>query len=258
MPKYRFMSFNVRTQTPVDGENQFNNRVGFLCGIINEYKPDIIGLQELKPDMRIKMARLLPDYYIIGGGRDDKRLDESPAIAFLKDKFMVERLSTDILSYTPHIPGSTYGGDQSVCPRAFCSADLMPLEGGTPIRFMNIHTDHAGEKARQLEVAQLLIKLSQENALRDMPTVITGDFNALPDSPEMQQMYAYGDMKLTDATQSIAGTFHGFGTVSPMWKIDYIWLSERWQIRSVTSLHQRRGELYLSDHDPVLADAELK
>ena len=114
MNTYRFMSCNVRLQMDHDGINQFYNRAEFLGKTLEEIRPDVIGFQELTCAMRLTLMKHLPSYFIAGGGRDASRLDESPAIAFLKDRFLLEQLSTEILSMTPHIPGTTYGGDQSI------------------------------------------------------------------------------------------------------------------------------------------------
>ena len=42
MQEYTLMSFNVRFQTPDDGEQQFMNRVGFLTDYLKEIQPDAV------------------------------------------------------------------------------------------------------------------------------------------------------------------------------------------------------------------------
>lgn len=250
------MTCNVRRQSPEDGDNQFIHRVDYLCETLNRIHPDVIGFQELTPAMRLAMIHRMPDYAFLGGGRDRFRLEESPAIAIDQSRLMPERLSTDILSFTPTLPGSTFGGDQSVCPRAFCSAELMPLDGGKPFRVMNVHTDHVGARARFCAVVQMLQSLSAQDAIRPMETVFTGDFNATPDSPEIQLIHRYRDGALIDATAELNGTFHQFERLADPHKIDYIWLSKGWHAQRVEAFHDTRNGLFLSDHDPVLVTAE--
>ena len=168
---------------------------------------------------------------------------------------MPERLFSEMLSNAPHIPGTTYGGDQSSCPRIYSSADFMPIDGGKPFRFMNVHTDHKGANARYLAGMQLLQSLSAQNALRPMPTVITGDFNARPDAPEMKPFADYPG--LIDATADIPPTFHAFGRPGTAVKIDYIFITDDWKNPRAKLLHPVGGSLYFSDHDPVLVQAEL-
>lgn len=257
MNTYRFMSCNVRLQTNHDGINQFCNRAEFLGETLEEIRPDVIGFQELTCAMRLELMKYLPDYFIAGGGRDASRLDESPAIGFLKDNFLLEQLSTEILSMTPHIPGTTYGGDQSPCPRAFCAAVLMPVSGGRPFRFMNVHTDHAGAQARMFASMQLLQALSRADESERLPTIITGDFNAAPETPEIHLITEYKGRRLTDATGKLPPTYHDFDMLAEKVKIDYIFLSDEWEPLKAESFHKKRGELFLSDHDPVMVTCRI-
>lgn len=255
METYRFITCNARTQTPHDGVQQFMNRVDFLCKTLLSLDADVIGFQEIKPEMRRALIARMPGYGFLGAGRDASRLDEGSVIAFKQQRLMPERLFSEILSPMPHLPGSTYGGDQSRCPRVFSSADFMPLDGGQPFRFMNIHTDHQGEIARQFAVMQMLQHYTTQNALRPMPTVVTGDFNAFPATPEIQLMLQDG--LFSDLTCDIPGTYHGYDTEENPWKIDYIFATEEWQLQAVFSLHPKQDDLFFSDHDPIVADVTL-
>ncbi|MBE6592116.1 MAG: hypothetical protein E7646_08765 [Ruminococcaceae bacterium] len=255
MASYRIMSCNVRTQTPVDEEQQFFNRVDFLCETLIKLAPDVIGFQEVTHIMRKELILRLPGYGLLGASRGKDRLGEASIIAYRLDKFMPERLISDLLSYEPHKPGSRFGGDQSSCPRIFSSVDLMPIEGGQPFRVMNIHTDHIGVNARFLEVEQMLRSFADQQVTRPMPTVITGDFNALPDAPEIKLMSSYPDLR--DITAHLPGTFHDFGRCEP-YKIDYIFATPRWREIQVIALRDKKEHLFLSDHDLILADLELE
>ena len=255
MAKYRFITCNARTQTPYDGAQQFMNRVDFLCEELLRLDADVIGFQEIKPEMRLALIERMPGYGFLGSGRDINRLDEGSVIAYKQNRLMPERLFSEILSFTPHVYGSTYGGDQSHCPRVFSSADFMPFDGGQPFRFMNVHTDHIGQNARQLAVAQMLQHYATQDALRPMPTVVTGDFNATPDAPEIQMMVESGSF--LDLSKDLGGTFHGYDTESQPWKIDYIFATKEWQTQSVSAPHPKQGELFFSDHDPIIVDVEL-
>ncbi|MBR6548969.1 MAG: hypothetical protein IKT68_05420, partial [Clostridia bacterium] len=82
MATYRFISCNARTQTPHDGDQQFMNRVDFLCEELLRLDPDVIGFQEIKPEMRKALIERMPGYGFLGSGRDAARLDEGSVIAF--------------------------------------------------------------------------------------------------------------------------------------------------------------------------------
>ena len=256
MNTYRFMTCNVRTQTTNDGDNDFNHRVEFLGTTLEEIHPDVIGFQELSAEMRMKLIQYMPSYYIVGGGRDESRLSEAAAIGFLKDKFLLEQLSTEILSPTPHVPGTTYGGDQSSCPRAFCMATLKPYCEDAPFRFMNVHTDHIGQHARMFATIQMLQALSIDNEKQQLRTVITGDFNATPDAREIQLMLEYNGGQLIDGTADVPPTFHNYDRLEEGVKIDYVFLSNDWEIKDAESFHNKKGPLFLSDHDPVMVTVQ--
>lgn len=253
--KFKFISCNARVQTTGDGEQQFLNRVDFLCKTLLSLDADIIGFQEVTPLMKVMIAERMPAYAFVGGGRGADRLGESPLIAVKQSKFFIERIDTQNLSPTPIVPGSRYeDSDQSLCPRAFASADICSLENGTVMRFMNVHTDHIGERARYLEVEQMLKYYAEVNSLRPMPTVITGDFNAEPSAPEIMLMTESG--AFTDVTEKLAPTFHGYEKM-PETKIDYIFATRELRADKVYAIRDKDGALYLSDHDPVIAEMEL-
>ena len=253
MNQYRLLSFNIRTQTTYDKDQQIIYRVDFLCDTIRALQADVIGLQEMTPLMRGLMIERLPEFVFLGGGRDKDRLGESAGIAVRQSRFLIERVYSEMLSPTPEVPGSTYGGDQSGCPRVFTSCDLQPVEGGQAFRFMNIHTDHEGKNARRLEMEQLMRAYEEQQTLRPLPTVITGDLNATPDAPELAPLLA--DPRFRDASSGLGGTFHDYDRRAEAEKIDYVCLTQEWQVLRAQLLHEKRDGLFLSDHDPVVVDA---
>ncbi len=249
MSQYKIITCNARGAFGVDGENEFELRKEALAKKLTALSPDVIGFQEVSHKMRMELIALMPGYAFLGGGREKNRLGESSAIAYRQDRLMPERLFSEILSQTPHIAGSTYGCDQSKCPRIFSSCDFMPIDADTPIRVMNIHTDHIGKEARILEVGQLYKSYLDQNELRPMPTVITGDFNATPDTPEIKLISESG--RFTDATADVTGSFHAFEKLDTPSKIDYIFVSNELKTLSVNSYHTADDGRLLSDHDLI-------
>ena len=255
MTRYKIITCNVRGAFGVDGENEFELRKEALAKKLTELSPDVIGFQEVSHKMRMELIALMPGYAFLGAGREKNRLGESSAIAYRQDRLMPERLSSDILSPTPHIPGSTYGGDQSNCPRIFSSCDFMPIDGDTPIRVMNIHTDHMGKNVRVLEVKQLYNSYLEKQKLRPMPTVLTGDFNARPNDPEIK--FLADSEFFRDVTRDIPDSFHGFGKIEKPYKIDYIFVSNEFNVISVGSYRNADDGRFLSDHDIIEAILEV-
>ena len=256
MAQYKIISCNIRGAFGVDGENEFELRKEAVVEQLLKLAPDVIGFQELSHTMRMELIALMPGYAFLGGGREKNRLGESSAIAYRQNRLMPERVFSEILSPTPHIADTTYGDDQSKCPRIFSSCDFMPIDADTPIRVMNIHTDHLGENARLLECRQLLSSYVEQQKLRTIPTVITGDFNATPDAPEIKLLSE--DSRFTDITSSIGGSFHGFGKcIDNPPKIDYVFVSNEFKPVSVSSYRYSSDGRFLSDHDMIEAILEI-
>ena len=59
MANYRIMCCNIRTQTPNDGDQQFFNRVDYLCDTLNSLAPDVIGFQEVNHIMRQVLSMIM-------------------------------------------------------------------------------------------------------------------------------------------------------------------------------------------------------
>lgn len=254
MSRISIMSFNMRTQTTHDGENQFMNRREFIAERLAEYKPDIIGAQEIQPVMYDWMVDTLDDYYVVGGGRGANYDNEAVCIAFRKSKFVLYDCETFWLSATPNLPGSRYSGDQSECPRICTWVTLKPKDG-KPFRVYNVHTDHIGEYARVLAANQVLAKLCENNAKSPMRSFVTGDFNAEPDDLCIRTMLDCKGAPLVDLSAESGGTFHGYGTTSV--KIDYIFADAGTKCVDFKVLTDKKGNLWLSDHYPIMADVEI-
>ena len=171
------------------------------------------------------------------------------------------------LSNTPKIPASRYdGSDQSICPRIVTAVTLKPTNSDRVLLFVNAHTDHQGVTSRILASAQLLEYMSQ----KAMPTVLTGDFNATPDTQEIKMLVSNSNFPLTDATANIESTFHDFGKrltgeryigkpgELKALKIDYVFTNlntdpkESYAVRDIPI-----DGVYISDHQVVVAFVEI-
>lgn len=253
MSKITVMTFNLRVEADIDGINHLKNRKGKIMDTINTYQPDLIGFQETRDGTRDWLRDTLVDYTLIGCGRLADYRGECPPLAFRKDKFMMISSENFWLSSTPSVPGSTYAGsDQSSCPRMCTVATLVHIESGKKLVFLNTHTDHKGSLSRILASAQILQYLSEKG----LPSVVTGDLNATPDSTEIRMLSASKYFPLTDATASVGGTFHAFGGYSDEQaiKIDYIFTNLPVVDEESFAVPDPHEEgIYISDHRPVMA-----
>ncbi len=252
--KIKVISFNLRIQAKNDGVNYFDNRLPRIVEFMNNEKPDIVGFQEVNANMKDMLNANLNDYILIGCGREKDRNGESALIGYRKDKFELLSFENFWLSATPTIPGSKYGFDQSCCPRITSAALLKLRTAQTPFWFVNTHLDHEGKLARVFGSIQIMQFVSSKSE----PCVITGDFNAYPDSPEIKLLVENKYYPLIDATEKLGDTFHAF---SPKLygKIDYVFTSLKCDVDESICYEDEPVEgVYLSDHRPVAAFVEIE
>ena len=252
----KIMSFNLRVDNTGDGINSFTNRFDRVVEVLEREKPDLVGFQEVTDGMRARLRDHLPGYTVQGCGRERSYHGESMLIAYPSDRVELISLENLWLSPTPAIPGSGFGGDQSGCPRMFTAA-LLHIDGvDTPVRFINTHLDHVGKNARYLGAMQLVQYISTHPE----PFVLTGDFNATPDAPEIRLITeALSHRGVTDCTKDLGGTFHGFGKLLPdkTVKIDYIFTDMTCNESYVVEDIPVNGQYY-SDHNAVCATVTPK
>ena len=133
----------------------------------------------------------------------------------------------------------------------FTSALLKHNEVEKPFRFINTHLDHKGKTARYLGAVQLI----QYVSVHPEPFILTGDFNATPEAPEIKaipEALAYRGGR--DCTAGLPGTFHWFGKIPEEQrpKIDYVFSDipcvESYMVEDIPV-----EGVYYSDHNAVCA-----
>ena len=258
MSKLKVMSFNLRVEAPShDGINDLSNRKGRIVEAINTEAPDLIGFQEARDGTRAWLRDTLTDYVVVGCGRYAEYRGESAPLAFRKDKFEMVSMDNFWLSSTPKVPASFYSGsDQSDCPRIATAVVLKPIESDELLLFINTHTDHQGAISRMLASAQLLEYASQKG----IATVITGDFNATPDTAEIKMMTVNKAFPMVDATALLGPTYHAFGKIpaEKCVKIDYVFTNLPTDVNESYALSDQPVDgIYISDHCPVVAFVEI-
>ena len=250
MNKIKVMTFNLRVEVFEDGNNSFSNRKDRVLSVIKDHNPDIIGFQEATESMKKWLNVVLNDYIVVGCGRDKHYGGESTPIAYKKDKFDLIELTNFWLSNTPSVPASTYGLDQSGCPRIVTSTILRNKDTNKRFLYINTHLDHVGRQARLLSSKQLINFIKE----KEIPCVLTGDFNALPNSPEIKEITNY----LNDLTVNIKGTFHEFGKLDKPTKIDYIFTNLNADIQETYIIGEKPIDgVYVSDHHQICGYFEI-
>lgn len=253
----KIVTFNLRYENPWDGVYRFENRFPYIVNRIQRELPDLIGFQEMLPEMAEKLKEALPEYYILGHGREADLTGEQTAVGFLKNRFHLFRMRTFWLSETPDVPGSRYEG-QSPCPRTCTCLTLYSLMEKQLFRIYNTHLDHSGSYARKIGLDQIIREMKKDNAEKPLPALLMGDFNTTPENPELNSLREWP--WLTDRTKNAEGTFHNFGREKPPVKIDYIFATGQWKQKHEETVlwKEQHNGLWLSDHYPVSVEMYLE
>jgi endonuclease/exonuclease/phosphatase family metal-dependent hydrolase len=253
------MSFNVRYGTADDGENSWPYRRDLVGDVIRDQAPDILGTQEALRFQLDELTAALPEYGVIGVGRDDGgTAGEYAAILFRSSRFELVEQGTFWFSDSPERPGSIGWGAR--LPRICTWARLLERASGQVFYVYNVHFDHESQESREKSAALLLDRIRHRGS--PDPVVVTGDFNAGEDNPAMLRLTGQADpasasrlrvsFRISRPDATGVGTFHGFDGVTSGPKIDAILVSSEWQVESASIVRTSLGDRYPSDHFPVV------
>jgi endonuclease/exonuclease/phosphatase family metal-dependent hydrolase len=178
-----------------------------LAEVIEEQDPDIIALQEISRG------------WLISGGVDMLSwLSQRLEMPYVSNPTADDLWGNAILSKYPIINYSNYTlpPDDLVLERGF-TAVTIDL-GNSDLQVIATHFHHIEEDSAIRQQQAPIILAYANNAAA---TVILGDLNARPNSPEME-MFEQAGLRDTLSDQPQAFTYH---TADLYERIDYIWLS---------------------------------
>jgi len=252
-------SYNLRMDTPSDGENSWSHRKEMVKELIRFYDFDIVGTQEGFKHMLDDILEL-GNYAYVGVGRDDGQdAGEHSAILYRRDRFEVLESGNFWYSETPEVPGK---GWDAVCCNRICSwAKFKERRTGTSFFVFNSHFDHQGKEARK-NSSLLLIRKIKEIA-GDATVFVTGDFNAVPDAEPIRLIHESGllldSYEVTEEPPyGTVGTFNSYRLDSPVKnRIDYIWVTHNVKVKKYGVLNDLPYFRFPSDHFPVMIKAEI-
>ena len=244
----KIVTFNIRNVwDDADGQNSFIHRAGFIYEKINSEKPDIVAFQEVKEKNLALLKCIMPEYSFYGQYRGADYTGEGLYTAIRNDSAEVVGMDNFWLSHTPDVPGSKFN-EETYYPRICVTVTVKSKDTGKILKVYNVHLDHESEESRVLGIKCVIDRMNTSGKA-NVPCVVLGDFNALPDS----ECVKICDGTLTDVTKSIEGTFHNFGRLKNPVKIDYIYVTNdiAENILSVNAWKDAKNGIYLSDHYPV-------
>lgn len=247
---FRFVTYNIRTGIGMDGSYQLERVIQTLA----DCSPDIVALQEVdvcwssrscyhnQVEMLAEALRMqsffAPIYQFASA--DPAVPDRRFGLAILS-RYPIEnsanhqmmRLSTQVKNAAP-APAPGF-------------ADVQISINGTMLRVLNVQLDYRPDPVvRNAQVRDIFAVVGGSTPAA---TILTGDFNAKPDAPEMTPL----NQVWTDAWQ-VAGIGDGcsYPADTPVKRIDRILLSPDLAVDNITVPDTRA-----SDHRPVVADLRL-
>lgn len=252
----KVVSYNIRMSgsPAADGDSFWANRKQASINMVNDERPDVMGIQEGCPDQIAFLDEHLPEYEHIGVGREDGKAEgEMMAIYYRADRVELLDSGTFWLSKTPDEVSKGWDG---ACKRTCTWALMRMKDSGKEFAYFNTHLDHVGPTARA-EALKLIVKRIAELVPAGMPLFLTADFNSTTDEPIFEPLKAAMRDARAEAPQSDPrGTFNDWGRESDV-VIDHIFFRDA-DARSFTVLCDKNyGAPYISDHYPVALVAEI-
>lgn len=252
------VSFNVRVDNPVDGDNVWANRRQAAVTMLEKERPDVMGLQEAQAHQITYLARQCPEYAWYGLGRDTGEVppetdsyasEECMAIFYSTQKVELLDKGTFWLSETPDVPSK--GWDAGY--KRSCTWGLFRQKAtGKRFYFFNTHLDNSGATARQESIKLIVDKTAQINS-EGVPVFLTADFNSDTDQGCFIPLHrVMKDARATAPVTDQEATYNGYKTTSTR-RLDHIFYDGTCVAGTFRTLNGNYGAAFISDHYPVKA-----
>lgn len=255
------ISFNLRVPATEDLTNHWLLRQAATPAMINDYRPDIFGVQEALSDQLKYVGKNISNYSYVGVGREDgteiseitnsKASGEIMAIFYNTSEIDLLDWGTYWLSETPEEPSISWEADYK---RTMTWAKMQMKLNGMKFFYVNTHLDNHSGTAREEGLKLIVNKIAEMNTDK-LPVVLTGDFNVTPDNSVLKVL---DNAKMLDArttaeeTDDLA-TFNGWGKEEAR-VIDYIYYRGFASCPEYeTIVKEYEGVPYISDHYPIVA-----
>lgn len=254
------MSFNIRLASVDDGENHWNIRKDKVKDLISYYEADFVGLQEAQKPQIDYLLENNSAYSFLGSPRTDEVNAEFSCIFYVKNKYKVLEQNTFWLSENPEKSGKSW---DAAYPRIVTYALFENIKTKKKVWVLNTHFDHVGVIARQKSAEIILEKIKTLQKKRNVPVVLTGDFNSVESDSWMKPLFEnLQEARSNSVTKPYAekATWNGFKfNEKPSEQIDFIFSSKNntkvLKYRTIKDFYDYK---YPSDHFPIVARIQLK
>ncbi|AOR23676.1 endonuclease/exonuclease/phosphatase family protein [Clostridium taeniosporum] len=256
----KVMTFNLRCDFFLDFNNRWDTRKKLVFDIINKYNCDLIGTQEATENMFKDIYNNIDTFNIIGNPRSKKLFSERNDILVSK-RHKIDNYKTFWLRDDYEKAGRSRW--YSMFPR-ICTTAVIELSNGKRIRICNSHLDCLFYHARLYELKKIAEFIKKEQEKEELPLIIMGDFNSKPNSKLIKE-FANGDIfnkrliAVQDRNKELynKATMGHFKNKEKGAHIDYIFVSEEFEIVDVEIVKYSVNGKYPSDHYPLMAEIDI-
>jgi len=135
------------------------------------------------------------------------------------------------------------------------SVQVAELDVGKRLQILNLHGLYSKDKkdsARTLNQCKYVIKAAKR---KDIPTIIVGDFNLLPDTESMKIIDKEFRNLITEynITSTVPDHDHGTESKKGRFVMDYIFVNEKIKVNNFEVI-----DTNISDHLPLLLDFDIE
>jgi endonuclease/exonuclease/phosphatase family metal-dependent hydrolase len=228
-----------------------------LAAVLREARPDILCVQEARPEQVAFLEQTLAGYRRVGvGGEDGRDQGEHCAIFFRSDRF--EHLADG--TFWLQAPTDRPADPGHRAKRTCTWVRLRERGGGRAVRVYNAHlpgrTAAAVRGQSRLSASRIVLDHIKAADPGDA-VVLAGDFNAGPDAPS-RRVFAEAALRETAALaggEAAPATYQFYGL--RMGSLDGILVGPRWGVRRHLVVDVKPDGVFPSDHFGVLADLTL-
>jgi endonuclease/exonuclease/phosphatase family metal-dependent hydrolase len=251
----RLMTFNIRFLNSVDGPNDWEYRKELVLEVFWTYLPDLVACQEVTVPQLEYLATHLTGYKPFIEHRHIDPTCQYPTI-FYRPETIVPGGGDEIwLSETPRVHRSKSWG--SAFPRMVTYGLFREAHRDFWFYFADTHLDHVSGQARE-HAALILRDLFRGLA---KPTILAGDFNDLPESAVHQTLTGEGSSfrdswEILGRSEAGICTRHMFNGEFCGGRIDWILLTDPFQLKEAQIITYNQADRYPSDHFPYYVDLE--
>jgi len=241
------LSFNLRVQTDHDGPHAWTYRKPFVIEFLKSHDFDVMGFQEITPEMFKDLNTHLDQYESYGIPRDE--MGEASPIFIRKNTFEVLESKTLWLTDTPNLESKVKGSHFArIVTYVILKKDQKKLA------FFNTHLDYASDEVchrQAINLSKIIDKVTQKYACS---FVLSGDFNTEPFSKTITYLKDRYEMVYEGEPYQL--TFHAYTHQTEGLPIDYFFFSKEIKKKAFEIEVNQPKSQFLSDHYPLILNLE--